>query len=124
MTASKEQRRLNRKEKRTIQSQARSVEGYFIRVYFDNEAMKQNVIDFAAQLKVAPGEFMKHAVLRTMQAMTEKAEAIQKLRQEQTDGEHVPVPEDGVDEVNEDPERDEFDNPGFEFELDEGDKDD
>ena len=105
MTASKEQRRLNRKEKRTNQAQARSAEGYFLKVYFDNEPMKQNVIDFSAQLKVAPGEFMKHAVLRTMQAMTEKAEAIQKLRQEQTDGEQVPVPESGVDEVNEDPER-------------------
>jgi len=73
MTKTKEQRRANRKEVRTSKAMTRSIEGHSLTVHFDNEDMKQQVIDFAGQMKISPGEFMRSAILRTMIEMTKRA---------------------------------------------------
>ena len=73
MSKTKEQRRANRKEVRTSKAMARSIEGHSLTIHFDNEDMKQQVIDFAGLMKISPGEFMRSAVLRTMIEMAKRA---------------------------------------------------
>jgi len=82
---------------------ARSIEGHSLTVHFDNEDMKQQVIDFAGQMGISPGEFMRSAILRTMIEMTKRAmEAKEIYDKEMGVKDEVSVPESGVDEVGED----------------------
>lgn len=123
MSKDKEQRRLNRKEKRTLGAQARAHEGHFLKIYFDTAEMKQQVIDFAGMMKITPGEFMRSAVLRTMIEMTKRAQEAKNVYEKEMgiqdeDGNDTPKPVAGPDKAEVTEERDEFDNPGVEFVLD------